>query len=204
MYAGWFQKLDEVPLAGAASLEHLVLSYATRLVDLSFLRDLPALRTLVIDDMMRLDLTTLPQLPNLVGLALGGGIWSTMKVASLAPLTRLPNLRYLTLYSIRPADGSLRPLSELCNLREVKLPNYFSLGEFARLSGALVDTKGDVLTPFFIPDSIPGLWTCPRCTGPRYMMTGRPTAYLCPKCDAAKVDKRIARWEAARASGWPA
>jgi hypothetical protein len=206
LYVVYFKTLDEVQLSGAKSLEHLALSWATRLQDLSFLRDLPALKTLIIDDMKRLDLTTLPELPQLTGLALGGGINSTMKVQSFDPLTRLPNLRYLSLYSIRSTDGSLKPLSMLRNLRDIALPNYFSVDEFARLAGALPDTKGKVLTPFFTAtdgsDKIP--WGCKNCGGPRYMMTGKPAVILCPECDKAKMDKRIARWEAARASRWPA
>lgn len=206
LYACYFKKLDEVELAGANSLEHLALDWATRLVDLSFLADLPALRTLIIDDMKRLDLNTMPELPQVTGLAMGGGINSTMKVESFEPLSRLPNLQYLSMYSIRTVDGSLKPLSRLRDLREIKLPNYFSIDEFARLAGALPNTKGTVLTPFFTPTdgsaNIP-FWTCQRCHGPRYMMTGKPAVILCPECDNAKMDKRIARWEVARASHWP-
>ena len=205
LYAVYFKTLDKVSIAGADSLEHLGLSWATRLVDLSFLRDLPALRTLILDDMKRLDLTTLPELPQLTALALGGGINSTMKVQSFEPLARLPNLRYLSLYSIRAADGSLKPLSTLRNLREIRLPNYFSVDEFARLSGALPDAKGKALTPFFTAtdgsDKVP--WGCKNCGGPRYMMTGKPALILCPECDKPKMDKRIARWEAMRVSRWP-
>lgn len=79
LYAGSFDKLAEVPLAGATSLEHLMLHYANRLVDLSFLRDLPALRTLELADMNRLDLNTLPELPQVIGLMLAGGMWSKFR-----------------------------------------------------------------------------------------------------------------------------
>jgi len=207
LYACYFKKLDVVELAGAISLEHLSLDWATRLVDLSFLADLPALRTLIIDDMKRLDLNTMPELPDVTGLAIGGGINSTMKVESLEPLSRLPNLQYLSMYSIRAADGSLKPLSRLRNLREIKLPNYFSVDEFARLAGALPNTKGTVLTPFFTAtdgSANIAFWSCKKCHVQRYMMTGKPAVILCPECDKAKMDKRIARWEAARASRWPA
>src|SRR5260221_653776 len=87
LYACYFKKLDSVDLSGANSLEHLALDWATRVVDLSFLADLPALRTLIVDDMKRLDLNTMPELPNVTGLAIGGGINSTMKVESLEPLS---------------------------------------------------------------------------------------------------------------------
>src|SRR5436190_15262231 len=48
LYVIYFKQLDEVDLTGANSLEHLALDWATRLVDLSFLANLPALRTLII------------------------------------------------------------------------------------------------------------------------------------------------------------
>ncbi|MGH7625946.1 MAG: hypothetical protein ACREOJ_11615 [Gemmatimonadaceae bacterium] len=146
IYVCHFKRLADVPLDGAPALEHLMLSWAPRLVDLSFLRNLPALRTIYLEDMTRVDLSTLPDLPNVTGLQLGGGMWSTLKVDSLEPLTRLPRLRHLRLSNIRPTDGVLRP---------------------------------------------------------RQMMTGRPNSLLCPTCDASRYRRRIARWEVARAAGWP-
>ena len=47
------------------------------------------------------------------------------------------------------------------------------------------------------------IWGCTKCHAQRYMMTGKPAVILCPECDKAKMDKRIVRWEAARASRWP-
>jgi hypothetical protein len=207
LFVGTFEKLGEVPLAGATSLEHLMLHYAHHLIDLSFLRDLPALRTLELADMNRLDLNTMPELPQVIGMQLAGGMWSKFKVQSFAPLTRLPNLRYLEMVSMRTADGSLRPLAELTHLEELNMPNYGAIEEFARLSGALPNTLGSVLTPFFTPIN-GGVaravgWGCKRCGRATRMMTGRPAVFLCDKCDQAKLDRRITRWEAARASGWP-
>lgn len=206
LYICHFKRLADVSLKGADGLEHLMLGWAPRLADLSFLADLPALRTLYLEDMKRIDLETLPALPQLTGLYLGGGMWSTLKVPSLTPLTRLPNLRYLQLSNVRPEDGSLRPLAALQGLRDLHLPNFFAIEETARLSAALPATKGTILTPFFathhgsVSESSP--YSCERCGGTRAMMTGRPASFLCPSCDAAKVRRRVARWEAARSSPW--
>src|SRR5262249_15371327 len=74
LYVCHFKKLAEVPVAGAPALEHLMLSWAPQLVDLSFLQELPALRTLYLEGMKRLDLSTLLELPQLMGLHLDGGM----------------------------------------------------------------------------------------------------------------------------------
>ena len=201
-----FNRLAEVRLAGARTLEHLMLSWAANLVDLSFLGGLPALRTIYLDDMKRVDLATLPVLPNVIGLHLGGGIWDALKVESLEPITRLPSLRYLRLSNVRPGDESLQPLTQLPALRELQLPNLFELEEVARLAGALPNVASNTLTPVFHPFDgvLPAAepYLCESCGGPRQMMTGRPGGFMCPACDDAKIRKRVARWEAARNAGW--
>jgi len=207
LYVSELKQLADVPLAGAPALEHLMLAWALRLADISFLGALPALRTVYLDDMRRIDLSTLPELPEVTGFHLGGGVWNTLKVDTLSSLVRLPGLRFLRLSNVRPADGSLRPLASLTRLRAIDLPNFFALEEYARLSVALPQAKGNALTPYFAAfDGTPlnsPPFVCPRCNGARRMMTGRPALLLCPSCDVTKVQRRLARWEAARTSPWP-
>jgi hypothetical protein len=208
IYVTHFKRLDAVAIGGAPRLEHLMLGWAPRLVDLSFLRDLPALRTIYLEDMKRVDLSTLPELPEVTGFHLGGGMWTTLDVDSLEPLTRLPALRHLRLSNVRPRDGQLRPLARLRVLRDVRLPNFFELEEVARLAGALPASASDAISPVFMSRqgdaAAAGPYLCPTCGGFRDMMTGKPTAFLCPSCDAASYRRRVTRWEIARASGWPA
>ena len=206
IYVCHFKRLATVAISGAPQLEHLMLSWAPTLVDLGFLRDLPALRTIYLEDMKRVDLSTLPELPHVTGFHLGGGMWTTLKVASLEPLIRLPRLRHLRLSNVRPIDGQLRPLSHLPELKELYLPNFFEVEEVARLAGVLPGVASNTLTPVFapweggLPLSPP--YQCPTCSGPRDMMTGKPAVLLCPVCDAVKYQRRVARWEVARSSGW--
>jgi hypothetical protein len=206
IYVTHFKRLDTVAIAGAPRLEHLMLGWAPRLVDLSFLRDLPALRTIYLEDMKRVDLSTLPELPEVTGLHLGGGMWSALDVESLEPLTRLPALRHLRLSNVRPRDGGLRALTQLRALRELHLPNFFELEEVARLAGSLPSPVRDSLSPVFMTwqggSSASEAFRCPTCGGLRDMMTGKPSALLCPTCDAAKYRRRVTRWEIARAGGW--
>ena len=205
LYVTNFKRLDRAKLAGANSLEHLLLDWATRLVDLSFVRDLPALRVLYLDSMKRIDLSTLPELPSLRGLHLGGSMWSTLKVESLAPLLRLPCLQFLRLSNVRPLDGSLRPLAQLTSLRELDLPNFFTVTEYARLAAALPHAKGNSLTPYYAAGTAmekSTLFRCDKCGSAKVMLTGKPALILCRSCDDAKIRQRVLRWEQERLTTW--
>jgi hypothetical protein len=206
IYVTHFKSLDVVKLAGANRLEHLMLSWAPKLVDLSFVRELPALRVLYLNDMKRIDLSTLPELPSLRGLFMGGTMWGTLKMESLAPLARFPGLRYLGLSNARPVDGSLEPLAQLTNLRELDLPNFFDVGECARLAAALPHTRSSALTPFFTEyrgrSEKSSVFQCGECGDGKVMMTGKPAVILCHSCDDAKIRQRVLRWEEARLSSW--
>lgn len=196
-------KTDLAPVADAQSVEHLLISWAPHLVDLSWLARLPRLKTLYLNDLRRTDLDTHPHLPNLQALYIGGGMWSALKVASFAPLRRVPNLGYLYLSNVKPADGSLEPLAALTRLRELLLPNFFEVEECARLAAALPGVEGPILRPIFLEASVDAdgrpVFPCKSCGGPKLMLTGRPASQLCPMCDAARIAKRVSRWEIARA-----
>lgn len=196
-------EVDLAPLGELPSLEHLIVSGARKLADVSWLDRPPRLRTLYLENMKRLDLETLPPLPELRALQLGGTMWSTLVVASLDPLRRVPALQYLMLTNVRSRDGSLVPLRALTRLRELRLPNFFKVEECARLSAALPNTSGEILTPFYMKPNrkADGSYTfpCKRCGGPCLMLTGRPASLLCPACDATRIAMRVARWEVARA-----
>jgi len=200
-------KVDLSSLGELKSVEHVLVSWANHLSDLSWLSRLPRLRTLYLDDMKSLDLATLPELSGLEALHVGGGMTSALKLSSLGPLARLRHLRHLTLSNVRPRDGSLAPLHVLTGLRELFLPNFFEVEECARLAAALPETSGPVLTPFYTEPSRPAVGTpafpCANCRGSRVMLTGRPGVLLCPTCDAARIAKRVARWEAARSAFAP-
>lgn len=196
-------KIDLAPLGELTSVEHLLIAWAKQLSDVSWLERLPDLRTLYLEDMKRLDLETLPALPMLQALQIGGTTWSTLEASSLEPLTRLPALQYLALSNVRSLDGSLAPLHALTRLRELHLPNFFAVEECARLAAALPGTSGRILTPFYTEPKTNAngsyAFPCKQCGGPRLMLTGRPASILCPTCDAARIAKRVVRWETARA-----
>jgi hypothetical protein len=129
--------LDPSLVVECHSLEHLMISGTLRLDDLSWLRKLPALRTLYHSDIKSVALETLPRLPRLRGFQLQGGMNAALKVGSLAPLARLRGLRYLSL-GVQPAERSLKPLRVMRELRDLNVPaGMYPLEKYARLVAAM-------------------------------------------------------------------
>lgn len=190
-----------------ASLEHLLIGWANHLTDISWLQHLPRLRTLVIEDAQRLNLETLPRLEGLEALQLGGGIWKVLKLTSLAPLRRLPSLKYLSLTSISVQDGSLRPIGDLRALHSLHTANIFSVEESAWLAAHHPGIQSPVLRPIFAETGTDAqgnpIFPCPICGAGRVMPTMRRAPLWCPTCDVAHIRKHVAKWETARASAKP-
>ena len=198
-------RTDLTPVGRLATLEHLLIGWANHLTDLSWLSELPRLRTLVIGDAKRLNLATLPTLPMLEALELGGGMWTTLKLESLEPLSRLSALKYLALSSISVEDGSLANLlAALPALQTFSAPNIFDVDESGRAAGLRPDLEASVLSPIFAEarsdvDGKP-CFPCRSCAAPMLMLTGRRAPLRCPRCDALRIEKHVARWELARAA----
>jgi len=187
--------VDLAPLSVCKALEHLMLCWHRGRVDLSFLTDLPALRTLYLQDPTSVDLETLPGLPHLAALVVSGGVYTGLRVPSFAPLGRLPGLRRLLIGNARPDDNSLGPIPTLPHLEQLELPNVFSIEEFARLSVLLPNAVGRCLGPLYGPYRT---HPCETCGRKKTLTTGTPALQLCETCEPDRVAKRIARWEAAR------
>jgi hypothetical protein len=187
-----------------ASVEHLLIGWANYLVDITWLAQLPRLRTLVIEDAQRLNLETLPQLPALQALQLGGGIWKVLKLPSLNPLRRVPALKYLSLTSVTVQDGSLHPLGDLAKLRSLHTANIFSVEESAWLAAQHPDIESPVLRPIFAETGNDAqgqpVFPCLICGGNKVMPTMRRAPLWCPRCDVARIRKHVAKWETARSS----
>jgi hypothetical protein len=197
---------DLRPLAGCGKLEHLALFYAPKLTDLGFLADLPQLRTLCLLEIPRLDFATLPPMPSLQEFVFLGGVHQGVMVPSLAPLACLKGLRRLELSNVAAVDGSLAPLAVLQGLENLAVPaRAYEVEEYARLAASLPNTRGtrvDCLNPLFSKPEYdePGKahLACPKCAQPRVLLTGKGTRVSCLTCDAKRIEKHIARWEAAR------
>jgi len=114
----------------------------------------------------------------------------TIKVESLAPLSQVATLEFLTLMGAEPSDASLQPLARLTRLKQLQFSHVFTvpIAEYARLAAALPNTSGDCLRA---SHALNVRMVCPRCkeadlvslTAPR----PRTKAQLCPRCEAPKL-----------------
>ncbi len=187
-------------LAALRHLEHLHCDDAPKLTRLEFLQRIGGLRSLWLEHFRGLrELSQVGVLTQLRGLVLAGSMWTALRVESLTPLASLVQLQQLHLINLRVADGSLAPLIGLAKLRQLRVPNWFAMAEYAALAAFLPTTEGAFHSPWFVEPRLvdePSYSSCKRCG--RYslgMTLGKPTKHLCPDCDSAKVAKLMLQWE---------
>jgi hypothetical protein len=146
-------------------------------------------------------LAPLSDFRSLLALAVAGGMWTRMNVASLAPLGSLRQLQFLHLTNLKADDGSLEPLADLTALESLDLPNFYSLEEFARLSARLKGTR----CTWFAPHVAMRSSSCRKCGQTTMLiLTGKGMPMLCSSCDAVRVHKHEQRFQnaaSATASG---
>ena len=79
------------------------------------------------------DFSLISNLRNLVGLGINGSMWTTQRIDSLAPLSKLTKLRYLSLVNTRATDKSLVPLYSLDNLQTLQMAKWWPRAEVEEL-----------------------------------------------------------------------
>lgn len=149
------------------------------------------LKTLSIEDFPKLEeidqLSAAKQIDNLI---LGGGINNKLKIKTLQPLASL-DLKYLSLTNIKVADGSLKALGELKNLKELEISNQFETKEYAWLATRLPNTKCEkfnAVTYCNIRDQNQNL-VCD------VMPTGKGKSFLSSTKDKEKIARYIDEFE---------
>jgi hypothetical protein len=173
------------PIAQMPRLRGLDLSWVQKLADIRPLAGMP-LTVLRLDDIRHLhDLGPLAGLPKLAALSIEGGMNSTQKVETLAPLQELPALRELRLTSLQTDRDGLRPLAQCDALQELHLPNNFDTADYAFLRAKCPDLRSNALCAVQYLDH--------ASFGKDCMVTGRRKPFLNTKTDGA----RIAKYEAA-------
>lgn len=134
-------------LQPASTLRHvrvLEVSVASKLESLAGIEQWHGLEVLSVTNAPRLtSIDALRELHHLRWMFLGGGMYSPMHLASLAPLAGATRLVALTLSGVRVADRSLRPLAQLRELRRLDLPLHFSGPEFRWLEEHLPNAVGN-------------------------------------------------------------
>ena len=207
------QKLNHI--SQCVSLRDLYLDYNLRITELSPLKKLPCLDVLRLDSCSTIDslkelgalsqltglaienfksvhdLRPLAVLTNLRELAIEGSLWTRMKIESLAPISGLSRIEYLSLTNLKVADESLEPLTHLTNLKELQIANFYPFAEFARLSAKLPNCECQWFAPYIVTNL-----KCKKCeTENRVMLTGKGKGVLCPKCDAARLARHVKEFE---------
>jgi hypothetical protein len=183
-------------LNGLARLSTLSLDTCSKITSLEFLTKLPALRGLAIIHFKNVhDLNLLAEMLSLRFLAVAGGMWTRMKVASFAPLGRLRNLEFFHLINIQAEDESLEPLGALSHLKLLDIANFYPMSEFAQLSSRLPAAECNWFHPFVAVQKGMSCKTCRKHT--MVMLAGKRRGILCADCDAATLDRHVRDWNEA-------
>ncbi len=147
-----FCGLRVADLSGLGRLDRLralEIDWNTKVTEVDFLRQLGGLELLALVDCCKVhDIGAIADLGGLRFLELSGGMWTTFRPKTLAPLASLTQLERLSMTSIRVSDQSLVPLADLTSLRWIGLSNQFPTEEFARLSVALPETECTHFAPY--------------------------------------------------------
>ncbi len=135
---------DLTPLRRLQRLRRLILQGGTKIQDLDWVTGLAPLEALAIENFKRVfHLDALVSLTSLSALGIEGSMWTTMRVASLAPLSQLHALRFLFLTNLRTSDRSLRHLYSLRGLEVLDCAATFPDEEFVCLRKALPRLRCD-------------------------------------------------------------
>jgi hypothetical protein len=201
LYIKWSGITSLAPLAGHATLAHLHVGSAPSATGLQALGRMPALVDLEIHNVRAAaDLAFLAGMENLRSLGIAGDSNSIkpLKLPTLAPLAALQSLEKLSLTTLRVEDGSLAPLAGLPKLAWLDLCNAFPMEEVARLAGQ----RPDIACGAFEPTSGPvASLSCKRCRQyTQHMLTGKGKPWLCEHCDADRLARHVAEFEAIRAA----
>ena len=189
----WSSVQSLEPLGDHSGLRYLRIGSSPGIVSLEPLARLLQLRWLELADLKRVtDIDDLESLRRLIGFSFDGPGGSAYAVPSWKPLENMTELAWLKLGAVRSADGSLRSLAKLKQLKWLGLARDYDMKEFAWLASQLPKTECAWLHPF---DTL--AWEkCRRCkTAQMVMLSGKGKPCLCPKCDASKLAKHVQEFE---------
>ncbi len=135
---------DLTPLHRLRQLRCLVINGGTKIQSMDWVVGLPPLKSLAIENFKRVfHLDPLASLSSLTALSIEGSIWTRMRVATLAPLSGLRDLRHLFLTNLTASDRSLHHLHSLSGLEVLQIGALFPDEELLRLRQALPRLRCD-------------------------------------------------------------
>ena len=194
------KNLDALP--GASSLRHLRLGMSAQIKSIEPLAAITSLESLGLENLKRItDLTPIGGLSALKTFSFSGGLWAIQKAESLEPLAGLKSLELLLLFSFQSCDESLRPLAALKSLTKLRLQaDKWPMKELAWVCARLAHVDHG-LGAFWECNSPGSFNVCKRCQNKSMVLTlGQEGRRICKLCDAAKLARHVADFEASVAS----
>ncbi len=142
LYIDGTRAKDLSPLASCRSLRHLTIKGATQADSIEWIRDLPPLDSLLIENFKKItDISPIGSLSGAKAIGVEGSMWARQKVDSFSPLSAIKGLEALFITNCKPAKDGLDPLHDLRNLRILETPGFYSEDEFLDLEKALPQLK---------------------------------------------------------------
>jgi hypothetical protein len=192
-------------LHGVGTPSTVVLQDHTSVERLDGIEALQSATTLTLDNFPRVrDLGSLAALTNLRRLSMRvltsrAANGQLQQVDSFKPLGSLQSLEQLDCYSVVARDRDLSPLYALPRLADVEIPFVYGIEQLARLAGALgYDAER-------WPPTLSSPGGCrPRPCGhgdDEILVGARRNMWVCRICDANRVERHVAAFEAWRAQG---
>ncbi len=116
------------------NLESLHIGSSTQLESITPIANLKQLKWLELENIKKIqDISPLGECVQFLGLGIDGSIWTTQRVVSLGPLSRLTELKYLSIVNLRSVDRSLKPLYGLHKLERLHMALWWAKPEVEEL-----------------------------------------------------------------------
>lgn len=163
-------------------LRHLMITWNTKVSDISPLSKLTQLETLALSDTTKIvKLDPLRSLQQLTFLEFSGGIWKPNRSDSLEPIGDLTQLEALRLANLKIGDDSLRPIARCKALKALALSNQFATEEYAFLHSQMPHTQCGYFAPYVASPSAVG--------DTDTMVIGRRKPFLNSRTDQKRLQK---------------
>jgi hypothetical protein len=173
----------------------LALEWATKIESLAPVFGLSHLTKLAVFDFPKLRVISgIEGLSELTEVSLSGSrgaVDPPLRLATIEPLTRIPNLASFTLANAKLEDDDITSLARCAKLRRLQLSNQFDRGQFAFLASRL---NAQLETP--ITSYTETNLRCEHCNSKKVMFAGRRMPFLCRACDRPKFERLVGEFEA--------
>jgi hypothetical protein len=192
LYHIMMESLDGIERLQATS--RLSMEWANKITELTQVFQMVWLKYLFISDFPRLtNIDGIEALQRLTELHLSGNRGSLhppLRMVSVEPIARLPNLEKLTLVNIRLENDEIGFLGAFPRLRELTLSNSFDRKQFAYLAKRL-NPQLDLPISASRRMNLP----CPKCGQSLSYFIGKRMPTLCATCDSDRFKKFTLQFE---------